>query len=701
MKKILLIAVMLVVAIISCKKDKQAAPQNQDRTPAILISDITTKLAGADSISNFTDLLKKISLSNDEVSQGITVFASLNANLTLQDQSLKSSPRLVVSAVQSGLPAATSAVASAITLAGLKDQIVKGIFNLADLTNGRILTALSGKQLKITRLADTIWINGVKISKQIVGTNNEVVFAIKTALSGTSTGDELQTTTLEITVWDGSKWTAAAPKGVAAAGATVKLYRTQQNYADDSPAAYQALSNAAGIATFKSITPGAYYIYVSLDDKSNIFSKSSQKVNGIYLGFADAGIFQSSADVSGYAAQTGAAVGNFKWLDANGDGKIDDNDKVGLPYEKGTAVDGILKKTEVTIGYTDNSQHKPLTEQEYTTAFQQATLNISVWHNNMAILDGLLSHDAVIDSIPAAYSGLYQAIGNFAFNPSTQIITQDWQQGYQYISTLNTLQQRAPATLSNRAEQIARLRAIRAYIYLQLYTYFGNIPLIQNGEVAPNLTNAGKQAVYNYITAELTAAADALPQTTASVADLNALAVKGLLAKAALVEKDYAKVVDYTNTILNSGKYLLATNDAKFSATSKETIWDNSGNIDANVKGYFYNRETLPYLRLAEVYLMNAEASLALNNSLKAQADVTLLLQRSGGSFSVFNMNTVESVWLTEMRREGGSFASLIRWGIAGSRLGGKGFSSPKNNYLPIPLLVLTQNPGIIQNVAY
>ncbi|SDD75621.1 SusD family protein [Mucilaginibacter pineti] len=700
MKKILLIVFALVVAISSCKKDKQA-PQNQERTPAILINDITTKLAGADSISNFTDLLKKISLSSDDASQGLTVFASLNANLTLQDQSIKASPRLVVSATQNGLSAATSTATSVITEAGLKDQIVKGIFNLADLTNGKVLTALSGKQLKITRLADTVWINGVKISKQIVGTNNEVVFTIKTALSGTSTGDELQTTTLEITVWDGSKWTAAAPKGVVAAGAIVKLYRTQQNYADDSPAAYQVLSNTDGTATFKSITPGTYYIAVNLDDKSNVFSKSSQKVNGIYLGFADAGIFQSAADISGYAAQTGAAVGDFKWLDANQDGKIDDNDKMGIPYEKGIAVDGILKKTEVTIGYADNAQHQPLTEQEYTTAFQQATLNVSTWHNNMAILDGLLSHDAVIDSIPAAYSGLYQPIGNFAFNPSTAIITQNWQQGYQYISTLNTLEQRAPATLSNRAEQIARLRAIRAYIYLQLYTYFGSIPLIQNGEVAPNLTNPSKLAVYSYITAEFTAAAAALPQTTTNVADLNALAVKGLLAKAALVEKDYAKVVDYTNTILNSGQYLLATNSGKFSAGNKETIWDNSGSIDANVKGYFYNRETLPFLRLAEVYLMNAEANLALNNSLKAQADVTLLLQRSGGSFSVFNMNTIQSVRLTEMRREGGSFPCLIRWGIAGSSLGSKGFSSPKNNYLPIPIQVLNQNPGIIQNVAY
>src|SRR5690606_19037503 len=112
----------------------------------------------------------------------------------------------------------------------LKDHIVKGVIKLADLTNDRMLTSLSGKELKVSRTGKKIWINGVQIGSEEIGaTDDQVVYTVKTLLSGTSVDDELQTTSLEVVVWDASAWAPDKPSGAKAASGTVSLYASQED----------------------------------------------------------------------------------------------------------------------------------------------------------------------------------------------------------------------------------------------------------------------------------------------------------------------------------------------------------------------------------------------------------------------------------------------------------------------------------------
>src|SRR5690606_22252686 len=125
-----------------------------------------------------------------------------------------------------------------------------------------------GKQLKITRSADTVWINGIRIGgKEIVSTENETVYTVKSSLSATNPTDDLQSTSLEITVWDASKWSTAEPKGRPAT-ALVTLFRSQLDYANNSPA-YPSIATVQGKAVFRHITAGTYYIAVNADGLSN------------------------------------------------------------------------------------------------------------------------------------------------------------------------------------------------------------------------------------------------------------------------------------------------------------------------------------------------------------------------------------------------------------------------------------------------
>src|SRR3546814_10465676 len=77
-------SILTLVAIAACIttacKDETPEPEKQDEKPGPkeVITEITSELSEADSISSFVTALKSIQLTQEEVSQGLTVFAPLN-----------------------------------------------------------------------------------------------------------------------------------------------------------------------------------------------------------------------------------------------------------------------------------------------------------------------------------------------------------------------------------------------------------------------------------------------------------------------------------------------------------------------------------------------------------------------------------------------------------------------------------------------
>ncbi len=697
MKRNLLIAFVLFISITSCKKEKPPIPESEERKPEVIINEITTKLAGADSISTFTAALKKITLTTDETAQGITVFAPLNQSPGQQARSSRMSSLGGTSNRSSETSPTDTTKKTVLTDSELRDHIVKGVFNFADLTNGRMLTGLNGNQLKVTRVADTVWINGIRIGgKQIMSSGNEAVYAVKSILTGTAVNDEPQSTSLEITVWDATQWSAAKPKGDLAIDAWVSLYLSQKDYADSIPA-IEGRTDINGKIIFKKVSAGVYYIKVTHGSKSNIFNRSA-KQNGLYAGYANAGVFQNQSEINAAATQAGAAPGDFKWVDVNADGVINNDDRITLPYEKATVVVGALRKAEVMIGSLKNTQAPALTETEFNSTLSNVESNISIWHKRLALIDGILSPKAPMDSIPPIFSSPnYLAISTFTANASNQFIKDIWTQGYESITTLTTLQELIPTGIAGRTEKIARIRATRAYIYLQLLTYYGNISLQQS---PGKLKNNDRPAVYNYITTELREATAALPSSVSGAVNLNAHSVRMISAKAALLDKKYQEVADLTQAIIDAGRYTLASKNSQFNSNSSETMWENSVGFDQNFKTYFYNRATMPYLRLTEVYLMNIEANIALNNTTKAQAYFDLLFNRAGYPLRQATAGELRGFWADQMPREGNLFASMLRWGIS-SQYSFRGFVEGKHNRLPIPQSVIDANENMLQNPGY
>jgi hypothetical protein len=97
-------------------------------------------------------------------------------------------------------------------------------------------------------------------------------------------------------------------------------------------ATVSAVTNNNGLATFSGVKEEEYYIVASKGDLSNLTNKTT--LNDKIFGNLIIGVYSSQADITNSAANSSAVVGGPKLADVNGDGIINDNDKVQGNYLK-------------------------------------------------------------------------------------------------------------------------------------------------------------------------------------------------------------------------------------------------------------------------------------------------------------------------------------------------------------------------------
>ncbi|MDN3671036.1 carboxypeptidase-like regulatory domain-containing protein [Echinicola jeungdonensis] len=158
-----------------------------------------------------------------------------------------------------------------------------------------------------------------------------------------------------IEVWDATQWTSGTPTGVPSSNATVSLYRSQKDFTNNNPYT-QSQTNANGVAIFKGLTVGNYFLEVSKGDKSNLFQKSPAPINGYYMGLKPIGIFQSQAEINSAMEQPEASPGDIKFFDQNADGLINDYDKIPLPTDLVSVQPGSQNEIMIHIGYNSGQR---------------------------------------------------------------------------------------------------------------------------------------------------------------------------------------------------------------------------------------------------------------------------------------------------------------------------------------------------------
>ena len=181
----------------------------------------------------------------------------------------------------------------------------------------------------------------------------------------------------------------------------------------------------------------------------------------------------------------------------------------------------------------------------------------------------ILSDDADKGSTPNDQP-LLGDIDNFNFDANNTYFSQVWTGFYRAIARANLAIKRIPdvpdmdETLRQRL--IGEAKFLRAHAYFLLVQWYGDLPIITEPLSADQYYNQRRSPVsdvYALIESDLLAAAASLPKkgdyTSDDLGRVTKGAAQGLLAKLAMLRKDYTKAEQYCSEIILSNEYSLLT----------------------------------------------------------------------------------------------------------------------------------------------
>jgi len=342
---------------------------------------------------------------------------------------------------------------------------------------------------------------------------------------------------------------------------------------------------------------------------------------------------------------------------------------------------------------------------------------------------------------------------------------------YQANAILEGLENSTGVSAATKKQLKGEAKFIRAFCYFYLVSLFGDVPLITATDYRVNaaLPRTPENEVYQLMVADLLEAQDLL-ETTYPVNDRtrpNKWTAAALLARVYLYQKDWTKAEAAATAVIHSGTYSLVADISNvFLANSEETIWQllpvqpslntaegiafippaSSIRPSYAVTTYLLNAfktgdqrqaawlqsdtvngETYYYpykykvrsgtikteynvvLRLAEQYLIRAEARAQLNETAGAAEDLNRIRTRAGLMDTTINdqqalLAAIQQERQVELFAEWGHrWLDLKRTGRADAVLGmekADDWQSTDALY-PIPFTELQQNPFLTQNNGY
>jgi hypothetical protein len=508
----------------------------------------------------------------------------------------------------------------------------------------------------------------------------------------------------QITVYNATLWSSSLPYGAAETGATVKLYKTADNYPDNP--AYTGTTAANGEVVLDNITPGEYYVVAEKDYLHEKISNVLYYIKGFGGYTADSLLQAASTDAPPPMFN---AAGNFKFKDLNADGKVDLKDVWEFPAQK-IKIDSGLKSTQkVMIGYLDNRVFKKLNSAlEINTALQLAYVKLAAWHELQVTLDAVYTDDYDCTNLSSVWCGF----NGYQLTAAETTTNKFWADSYSLIIGLGNLLANVEASSMTDVEKkliTGQLKIMKAYVYLELSQYFGGLPLQDYIVMKPAASRATQaetdEAIISLVTSAIADLNVASPAYDRSKAFLPA--GKAILAKLYLQQKKYDKAFQFATDIQTDYTPTMNTGTGVYNdPANTEIIWNIVNPASgAEFKKVFTKGLFLPAIRNSELHLIIAEAALAQNMLSNAESAINTVRTRAGLATISSNdatvlRTTLQQEWQREMKNEGVRFAFLTRWDMALNTLGPLGFKNYNKN-LPIPFTALTLGPNFQQNLGY
>jgi hypothetical protein len=380
--------------------------------------------------------------------------------------------------------------------------------------------------------------------------------------------------------------------------------------------------------------------------------------------------------------------------------------------------------------------------------------------------DGVVYPDLYSDNLD--FTGTFQTdrqVSQRDVPPSSGVVSGIWADTYEGINRTNNVLAAIPNVDELDPADADQYRGealfIRALHYFVLVSWFGGVPIITDPSVGVGpeslVSRNTAEEVFTLIEEDLEEAASLLPSGT-SQGRATQNAANALLARVYLADGKYAQARDKATLVINSGDYELVDDYRSLFATknTSESIFElqyslnntnslafwfftqedggrwgfapSQGLIDAFEPGderqdasIAFNSSGDPYgikyhrianeddnvivLRLAEMYLIRAEANLRLNASAATvRADIDVVRERAGLAplpATVSGQDALIDAILQERRvefaMEGHRFFDLRRLGRAEAVL-----AIPANRLIfPIPQDERDVNPNLSQNPGY
>lgn len=355
---------------------------------------------GQEAVQEIVEVLKE---SNPEVSQFVEILEKVNVADLTQDE-------LTVFAVKNTSTASRAAV---LDTASIKNHIVKGSYTKDDLKDGTKLTSISNETLYVTRTEDDVQINGVKIEGNAIKAGNSYVYVVPEVIPMIEAPVTYKhQTTIKVNLID-------------------KGYKPLENVT----IAAKNGNTGAEIGTYTTDATGTAVISHNCDTLTYTLHKEghSNLANGYLL----AGMTED---------------GNLSYVDLNGDGEINEVDKV---------------SSEPYIYYL-NYKGRPessLTEICYMIAVNETETALTEWNNALKDYNNELLNIEM------------QLITGYGGSPYESDESMKALASIYYTSAFNTLET-GEKLLNGLADNSTAKQTIQLGVYrikVDLYAYFGTM----------------------------------------------------------------------------------------------------------------------------------------------------------------------------------------------------------------------------------
>lgn len=355
---------------------------------------------GQEAVQEIVEVLKE---NNPEVSQFVEILEKVNVADLTQDE-------LTVFAVKN---ISTASRAAVLDTASIKNHIAKGSYTKDDLKDGTKLTSISNETLYVTRTEDDVQINGVKIEGNAIKAGNSYVYVVPKVIPMIEAPVTYKhQTTIKVNLID-------------------KGYKPLENVT----IAAKNGNTGAEIGTYTTDATGTAVISHNCDTLTYTLHKEGH--SNLADGYLLAGMTED---------------GNLSYVDLNGDGEINEVDKVsGEPYI-----------------YYLNYKGRPessLTETCYMIAVNETETALTEWNNALKDYNNELLNIEM------------QLITGYGGSPYESDESMKALASIYYTSAFNTLET-GEKLLNGVADNSTAKQTIQLGVYrikVDLYAYFGTM----------------------------------------------------------------------------------------------------------------------------------------------------------------------------------------------------------------------------------